>query len=170
MADGVNIVKTNKDAQLCYSALVFRFEQSPEATMDANTIREKIHDLKLDKSWRETAPKFLQHFESQIILLESLTEDAAMLWPEKTKMVMLESAVKSNKDLAMIMSQERLDVAKGCAPMMFPPYVSLLKSRAHKLDAVEGKSGSGRSRYRSIHNSEHDGQGGRGGCSGHDGL
>ena len=34
VADGVNIVKTNKDAQLCYSALVFRFEQSPEATME----------------------------------------------------------------------------------------------------------------------------------------
>ena len=51
-----------------------------------------------------------------------------MLWPEKTKVVMLESAVKSNKDLAMIMSKERLDVAKGRAPMTFPQYVSLLKS------------------------------------------
>ena len=61
VADGVNIVKTNKDAQLCYLALVFRFEQSPEATMDANTIREKIHVLKLDKSWRGTATKFLSH-------------------------------------------------------------------------------------------------------------
>ena len=81
--------------------------------MDANTIREKIYDLKLDKSWRGTATKFLQHFESQIILLESLMEDRALLWPERTKMIMLESAVKSNKDLAMIMSQERLDVAKG---------------------------------------------------------
>ena len=37
----------------------------------------------------------------------------------------------------MIMSHERLDVAKGCAPMMLPQYVSLLKSRAHELDAVE---------------------------------
>ena len=43
VADGVNIVKTNKDAQLCYSVLVFRFERSPEATIDANTIQEKIH-------------------------------------------------------------------------------------------------------------------------------
>ena len=71
---------------------------------------------------------------------------------------MLESAVKSNKDLATIMSQERLDIAKGRAPMMFPQYVSLLKSRAHELDAVEGKLGGGRSRYQSIHNSERDGQ------------
>ena len=60
-----------------------------------------------------------------------------MLCPEKTKMAVLESAVKSNKDLATIMRQERLDVAKGCAPMMFPQYVSLLKSRARELDAVE---------------------------------
>ena len=116
VADGVNIVKTNKDAQLCYLALVFRFEQSPEATMDANTIREKIHDLKLDKSWRGTATKFLQHFESQIILLESLMEDAAMLWLEKTKMVMLESAVKSNKDLATIRAKSALTSRRDALP------------------------------------------------------
>ena len=128
VADDVNNVETNKDAQLCYSVLVFGFEQSPKATMDANTIREKIHDLKLDKSWRGTAPNFLQHFESQILLLESLTEDAAMLWPEKTKMVTLKPAVKSNNDLAMIMGQERLDVTEERAPMTFPQYVSLLKS------------------------------------------
>ena len=65
--------------------------------------------------------------------------------------------IKSNKDLDSIMSQERLDVIKkGRAPMMFPQYVSLLKSRAHELDAVEGKTGSGRSRYQSIHNTERD--------------
>ena len=43
---------------------------------------------------------------------------------------MLESAVKSNKDLDTIMSPERIDVAKGCAPMMFPQYVSLLKAES----------------------------------------
>ena len=42
VADGVNIVKTNKDAQLCYGALVYTFVHSPQAAMDANTIREKI--------------------------------------------------------------------------------------------------------------------------------
>ena len=62
----------------------------------------------------EQQQKFRQHFESQIILLEeSLTEDRALLWPERMKMIMLESAVKINKDVATIMSQERLDVAKG---------------------------------------------------------
>ena len=53
--------------------------------------------------------------------------------------------------------------------MMFPQYVSLLKSRAHELDAVEGKSGGGRSRYQSIHNSERDGKGGHGDRSSRDG-
>ena len=40
----------------------------------------------------------------------------------------------------------------------------------HELDAVEGKSGSGLSRYQSIHNSERDGQGSCGGRSGRDGC
>ena len=113
VADDVNIVKTHQDAQLCYSALVYRFAHSPEAAMDANTIWEKIYYLKLDKSWRGTATNFLQHFESQIILLESLMEDRALLWLERMKMIMLESAVKMNKDLSMIMSQEHLDITKG---------------------------------------------------------
>ena len=42
-AEAVNIVKEEQDAQICYQVLVHRFEQSPEATMDAQTIREKIH-------------------------------------------------------------------------------------------------------------------------------
>ena len=53
-AEAVNIVKEEKDAQICYQALVHRFEWSPEATMDAQTIREKIRALKLDKSWNTT--------------------------------------------------------------------------------------------------------------------
>ena len=73
VADGAHIVKSILDAQECYEALVQRFSHSLEATMDANTIREKIHALELDKSWRGTATKFLQHYESQILLLE-LTE------------------------------------------------------------------------------------------------
>ena len=55
VADGARIVKSITDAQACYEALVQRFLHSPEATMDANMIREKIHALKLDKSWRGTA-------------------------------------------------------------------------------------------------------------------
>ena len=65
--------------------------------MDANTIREKIHALKLDKTWRGTATKFLQYYESQILLLESIMDNHALLWQEKTKMIMLESAVKAIK-------------------------------------------------------------------------
>ena len=60
VADGAHIVKSIPDAQECYEALVQRFSHSPEATMDAKMIREKIHALKLDKSWRGTATKFLQ--------------------------------------------------------------------------------------------------------------
>ena len=60
VADGAHIVKSIPDAQECYEALVHRFSHSPKATMDANTIREKIHALKLDKSWRGTATKFLR--------------------------------------------------------------------------------------------------------------
>ena len=73
VADGAHIVKSLPDAQECYEALVQRFSHLPEATMDANTIQEKIHALKLDKSWRGTATKFLQNYESQILLLESIT-------------------------------------------------------------------------------------------------
>ena len=49
------------------------FEQSPEATMDAQTIREKIRALKLDKSWNTTLTKFINHYQSLVILLESIS-------------------------------------------------------------------------------------------------
>ena len=42
--------------------------------------------------------------------------------------------------------------------MTFPKHVSLLKSRAHKLDAVDAKSSYASSRYQSIHQVESDGQ------------
>ena len=170
VADGINIVKTEKDAQKCYQALVFRFEQSAEATMDAQSIREKIQDLKLDKSWRSSATKFINHYESQVILLESLTVDRALLWHEKTKITMLASAVKSNKDLASIMSQDLLDVAKGRAAMTYEQYIALLKCKAHELDGGEKSTGGGRSsRYQTINKSERDGRGGRGGRGGREG-
>ena len=86
-AGGVHIVMSILDAQECNEALVHRFSHSPEATMDTNTIREKIHALKLDKSWGGT---FLQHYKSQILLLESVMDDYALLWLEKTKMIILE--------------------------------------------------------------------------------
>ena len=121
-------MKSITDAQECYEALVQRFSHSLEATMDANTIREKIHALKLDKSWRGTAAKFLQYYDSQILLLESVMDDRASLWPEKTKMIMQESAVKSNNDLATIMTVECLDITKGRAAMIFPQYILILKS------------------------------------------
>ena len=120
--EAVNIVKEEKDAQICYQALVHRLEWSPEATMDAQTIHEKIRGLKLDQSWNATVIKFINHYQSLVILLESLTVDPTLLWPEKMKMIMLASAVKSNKDMAFIMSQERLDVAKGRAPMTYNQY------------------------------------------------
>ena len=85
--------------------------------MDAQTIREKIRALKLDKSWNTTVTKFINHYQSLVILLESITVDPTLLWPEKLKTIMLASAVQSNKDMAFIMSQERLDVTKGCTPM-----------------------------------------------------
>ena len=58
--------------------------------------------------------------------------------------------------------------------MTFPQYISILKSRAHELDAEDGNlSRGGRSRYQSIHQFERgggregrDGQGGRGGRDG----
>ena len=61
--DGMNIVKQEKDAQKCYQALLFRFELSAEATMDSQSIREKIQDLKLDKSWRSSPTKFINYFD-----------------------------------------------------------------------------------------------------------
>ena len=56
-AEAVNVVKEEKDAQICYQALVHCFERSPEATMDAQTIREKIRALKLDKRCNTTVTK-----------------------------------------------------------------------------------------------------------------
>ena len=57
--NGINIVKQEKDAQKCYQALLFRFELSAEATLDSRSIREKIQDLKLDKSWRSSPTNFI---------------------------------------------------------------------------------------------------------------
>ena len=73
-------------------------------------------------------------------------------------MIMLELAVKSNKDLAALMTVERLEKAKGRAPMTFPQYILILKSHAHELDAEDGNSSRGGcSRYQSIHQSEQGG-------------
>ena len=99
--------------------------------MDVQTIREKFRGLKLDPSWNTTVTKFINHYQSLIILLESLTVDPTVLWPEKIKTIMLASAVKSNKDMAFIMSQERLDVAKGRTQVMYNQYLALPKSRVH---------------------------------------
>ena len=82
--------------------------------------------------------------------------------------------VKSNKDQAALMTVERLDIAKGRAPMTFPQYISIRKSRAHELDAEDGNSSRGRrSRYQSIHQSERgggrDGRGDHGGRGGRNG-
>ena len=61
------------------------------------------------------------------------------------------------------MTVERLDIAKGRAPMTFPQYISILKSRAHELDAEEGNSScGGHPRYQSINQSERGGREGRG--------
>ena len=170
--DGINLVKTNLDAQACYQALVKRFETGAEATMDAQTIRTKILALKLDKSWRSTATKFINHYESQVILLESLTVDKDLLWHEKSKMTMVESAVRGNAQLASIMSQELLDVAKGRDPMTYVQYISLLKTKAHEIDSQDptpGSSGSrGGSRNNAIHQADGRG-GGRGGRGGRKG-
>ena len=73
------------------------------------------------------------------------------------------------------MTVEHLDIAKGWAPMPFPQYISMLKSRAHaELDAEDGNSSrGGRSRYQSIHQSERgggrEGRGGWGGRGSRDG-
>ena len=69
--------------------------------------------------------KFINHYQSLVIQLESITVDPTLLWPEKLKTIMLASAVQSNKDMAFIMSQERLDVAKGRAPMTYNQTISI---------------------------------------------
>ena len=93
--------------------------------------------MKLDQNWNTTVTKFINHYQSLVVLLELLTVDPTLLWPEKIKMIILASAVKSNKDMAFIMSQECLDITKGCAPMMYNQYLALLKSQAHELDNSE---------------------------------
>ena len=128
--------------------------------MDAQTIREKIRALKLDKSWNTTVTKFINHYQSLVILLESITVGPTLLWPEKLKMIMLASAVKSNNDMAFIMSQERLGIAKGCAPMMYNQYLALLKSRAHESDNSE-KTSEDSSHKWSIRTHEHGGHSGQ---------
>ena len=54
--------------------------------------------------------------------------------------------------------------------MTFPQYVSLLKSRAHELDAVDAKSSYASSRYQSIHQVESDRQSDRDGRCRRSGL
>ena len=163
VSDAVNIVKTTPNAQLCYQSLVHRFEKSPEATMDAQTIREKLTALKLDKSWRGTTSKFITHFESQMIQLESLTADPAMLWPAQVKINQLSSAVGTNSDLASIWSQELLDIAKGRTPMTYDQYIQLLKSKAYEVDSRE-KAVTNNPRSRSVNTTERsNSNSGRGG-------
>ena len=83
---------------------------------------------------------------------------------------MLASAVKSNKELASIMSQDLLDVAKGRAAMTYEQYVSLLKCKAHELDGAERSIGGGRpARFQTINTTERDGKGGQSGRGGRDG-
>ena len=163
VSDAVNIVKTTPNTQLCYQSLVHRFEKSPEATMDAQTIREKLTALKLDKSWRGTTSKFITHFESQMIQLESLTADPAMLWPAQVKINQLSSAVGTNSDLASIWSQELLDIAKGRTPMTYDQYIQLLKSKAYEVDSRE-KAVNNNPRSRSVNTTERsNSNSGRGG-------
>jgi hypothetical protein len=163
VSDAVNIIKTNTDAQLCYQSLVHRFERSAEATMDAQTIREKLTALKLDKQWRGTLSKFITHFESQMIQLETLTSDANLLWPAQAKINQLSSAVSTNLDLASIWSQELLDIAKGRTPMTYDQYLQLLKSKAYEVDSRDKSNNNPRSR--SVNRTERNSSnsGGRGG-------
>ena len=62
------------------------------------------------------------------------------------------------------MSQNLLDVAKGCEAMNYEQYVTLLKVKAHDLENSSENSGGGRSsRYqRTINRGERDGKSGRG--------
>ena len=128
--------------------------------MDVQTICEKIRGLKLDQSWNMTMTKFINNYQSHVILLESITVDPTLLWPEKLKMIMLASAVMSNKGMPFIMSQEHQDVAKGHALMMYNQYLALLKSRAQELDNSE-KTSAESSHNRSIQKHEHGGHSGQ---------
>ena len=43
--------------------------------MDAQTIHEKIRGLKLDQNWNTIVTKFIDHYQSLVILVESITVD-----------------------------------------------------------------------------------------------
>ena len=58
------------------------------------------------------------------------------------------------------MSQERLDIAKGLAPMMYNQYLALLKSRVHELDNSEKMSGENLHNW-SIQKHQHGGHSGQ---------
>ena len=164
VADAVNIVKTTKDAQKCYQLLVTRYEHSPEASMDAQLVREKIVALKLDKSWRGGAVKFITHFQSQMILLESLTTDPTLLWHPNAKLAQLTSAVSSHAELHSIWAAERLDAVKSNRNITYEQYLSLAKSKAHEIDSREGTTNPRHNRNINAH--ERGGRnpgGGRGG-------
>ena len=47
----------------------------------------------------------MQMAQSLVILLESITVDPTLLWPEKLKTIMLALAVQSNKDMAFIINK-----------------------------------------------------------------
>ena len=62
--------------------------------------------------------------------------------------------------MVFIMSQERLDIAKGHAPMTYNQYLALLKSRAQELDNSEKTSGES-SHNQSSQKHEHGGHSGQ---------
>ena len=61
-----------QDCRKIYSLLVEKYSKSPEAQANAQDIRYKITNLRLDKNWKGTSTAFLNLWKNLYLQLEDL--------------------------------------------------------------------------------------------------
>jgi hypothetical protein len=139
--EGKTIVKQHSDsgnAQKIFQQLLHKYEQSPEARLNAIELRAKLATFIYDDTWKSTTSAFLLSWTDTLYSLE-LVSDTADLYSEAVKKAMLGAAILHVDKLADISRQERQDIAKGQSPLTFTMYLSLLKSAAAELDKSQPK-------------------------------
>ena len=123
----------SRDARSTYLKLLDRYSKSPEAQANAQEIRNKISNLKLDNTWKSTAASFINLWKSLYLQLEDMTP----LEEHETSIVkkkLLENAVIKNEKLANVTELERITVQQGGSPLTYEKYLSLLETAASNYD------------------------------------
>ena len=133
-SDAKNLVRDNKDPQVCYEKLVLKFEKSKEAALSTKDIKNKILALRLDKSWNSSSSAFLTHYEKLLLQWEDLIQDPNERWTDTMKKDELSNAVEPHEDLGKIIMQDELRAATGDTVLMYQQYKALLTTMAAHSD------------------------------------